>query len=99
MTITIDRVKLNTAAEALLVAARSAIDGEGRKVMINLPQKAANEPLTPGLPTIFEDRTDYERIQAIAVGAIVALLRQPIAGLHDSFTPATFANVAEEVSP
>lgn len=86
----VDRAKLAEAAEGLMIAARTVVDQNGRKVSPSLPRLPAGValPLRPGTGSsdvnpIMDTAEDYPRIAATALAAIVSLIGHPIAGYSD----------------
>lgn len=75
--------KFAAAVEALMIAARSATDEQGLRAFAQLPRLADGVPLPerPGTSSsdvnAIRDFTDYQRINAITLGAIVALVSGP----------------------
>ncbi len=61
--------KFELAVEALMIAARCATDQQGLKIVADIPRN--RNPQTPS------DIHDYDRIKAITLGAIVALVNGP----------------------
>lgn len=66
----VDPRALDAVVEALMVAAVSAVDQSGLRVIADVPR--LSHPLQ--LPSGLQDDTDWQRIRAIALGAIVALV-------------------------
>jgi hypothetical protein len=68
--IVIDAKAFAAAVEALVIAARNVKDQDGLRIRANLPSRTV-KPID-GTPLI--DPTDWERVRAIALGAIVSLV-------------------------
>ena len=74
---------LDAAVERLAIAVHNAKDQRGLRVLVSLPQLAAPAPSNMRLGTADSDvnplldRTDWQRIRAITLGAIVALANGP----------------------
>ncbi len=69
--IVIDAKAFAAAVEALVIAARNVKDQDGLRIRASLPTISPPRPI-PGTPLI--DPTDWERVRAITLGAIVSLV-------------------------
>ena len=78
----IDRADFAEAVERLMIAARTVTDEQGLRIMADTPRRAPTQT-TMRLGTAdsdvnpMMDAVDWPRIQAITLGAIVALLNGP----------------------
>lgn len=70
----VDAEAFDCACEALMFAATRIRDASGLRVVPDMPTRAPS-PET-GSPIV--DRTDRQRVRAITLGALVALLNGPV---------------------
>ena len=79
----ISECDLDAAVERLVIAVRNAKDRNGLRVFVRLPQLAAPGPSSMRMGTADSDvnplldPTDWQRVRAITLGAIVALANGP----------------------
>lgn len=91
----IDRADFAEAVERLMIAARTARDERGLRVMADTPRRAPHPSAMRSGTTdsdvnpLMLDTIDWPRIQAIALGAIVALVNGPCR-LSDEVHPSGF---------
>lgn len=78
----VDEVALAKATEMLMICARTCTDQNGLKVFVDLPRIPISQaPELPGTASgdvpALRDTTDYRRIRAIALAAVVSLTGHP----------------------
>lgn len=72
----IDPNAFNDAVEHLMIAARMVSDESGSRVMADTPRRTRTAPLGPNndaIAALLAASTDWRRVRAITLGAIVAL--------------------------